>query len=293
MGADNQYFIHYQGWNKKWDTWVHASLLMPEGLEAEKYALKLVDQERRRKEAREQAKRERSLGGDGAGGKGKRGGDGKGGSAKKPRVDYKRAIEVVDPNAPALKIPLPFTLKKQLVEDWEKCSQMDPQMLVPLPRKPCVADIVQSYLEFKTGRSNAAAQAKHQELFGGLVLYFDAALSKMLLYAVERHQFDAVVKAHPGLPASQIYGAEHLLRLFTKLPAALADAPMASVEASQLTASLGDFLKFLQKHSAKFLNVPYEVHTSALALENTPEDPTDKSGSAAVPEAAGAGAGGG
>jgi hypothetical protein len=33
---------------------------------------------------------------------------------KKPRVDYKRAIEPTDSSVPQLKIPLPFTLKKQV-----------------------------------------------------------------------------------------------------------------------------------------------------------------------------------
>lgn len=33
---------------------------------------------------------------------------------KKKRVDYKRAIEGFDPSLPELKIPLPFTLKKQV-----------------------------------------------------------------------------------------------------------------------------------------------------------------------------------
>jgi hypothetical protein len=46
VGADNQYFIHYQGWNKKWDKWVHASLLMPEGPEAEKFGKALAEQVR-------------------------------------------------------------------------------------------------------------------------------------------------------------------------------------------------------------------------------------------------------
>ena len=50
-GEDDQYFIHYQGWNKKWDKWVHASLMMAEGPEAEKYAKKLADAEKKREEA--------------------------------------------------------------------------------------------------------------------------------------------------------------------------------------------------------------------------------------------------
>ena len=57
VGSDDQYFIHYQGWNKKWDKWVHASLLMKEGPEADKYAKDLEEQEKKRKAAREAEKR--------------------------------------------------------------------------------------------------------------------------------------------------------------------------------------------------------------------------------------------
>ena len=57
VGSDDQYFIHYQGWNRKWDKWVHASLLMKEGPEADKYAKDLEEQEKKRKAAREAEKR--------------------------------------------------------------------------------------------------------------------------------------------------------------------------------------------------------------------------------------------
>lgn len=51
-GEDGQYFLHYQGWNKKWDKWVHASLMMKSGPEADKYAKKLRALEAKRQEAK-------------------------------------------------------------------------------------------------------------------------------------------------------------------------------------------------------------------------------------------------
>ena len=97
-GDDNQYFIHYQGWKKKWDwcvgvrcvyvcalmvvsyrarvvpascvcvcacvgvcactcSWVHASLLIKEGKEAEECAKRLKDEEKQRKAAEANAKK--------------------------------------------------------------------------------------------------------------------------------------------------------------------------------------------------------------------------------------------
>jgi len=119
---------------------------MKEGPEAEKFAKQLAEQEKRRKDAKASSKR---------------GGAADGASesmrSKKPRVDLGRCLETYDPSVPQLKIPLPFTLKKQLVEDWERSSQMDPMMLVPLPRVPCVAEVVAQYLEAKAKRTNQSA----------------------------------------------------------------------------------------------------------------------------------------
>ena len=92
------------------------------------------------------------------------------------------------------------------------------------------------------------------------VLYFDAALPVTLLYAKERAQYLQAVSLHPGVPPSKLYGSEHLLRLFTKLPAVLASAgAAATVEASQLQAQLQEFLKHVQKNSASLLTKRYAL----------------------------------
>ena len=63
------------------------------------------------------------------------------------------------------------------------------------------------------------------------------------------------------MPVSKIYGAEHLLRLFTKLPHVLGKARLASVESAQLQTNLGEFLKYLQKNHATIFLKNYEEYT--------------------------------
>ena len=52
------------------------------------------------------------------------------------------------------------------------------------------------------------------EVVDGLKTYFDRALGNILLYRFERHQYVEMRKTYPDKPASEVYGSEHLLRLF-------------------------------------------------------------------------------
>jgi glycerol-3-phosphate O-acyltransferase len=55
------------------------------------------------------------------------------------------------------------------------------------------------------------------EIIAGITLYFDKALGNNLLYRFERAQYVEQRRAANGKPMSEIYGAEHLLRLFGEL----------------------------------------------------------------------------
>ena len=58
---------------------------------------------------------------------------------------------------------------------------------------------------------------------------------------------------------ARVYGVEHLLRLFTKLPVILGQVSMASVEASQLQTNLSDFLKYLQKNAGSMFSGSHAI----------------------------------
>ncbi len=52
------------------------------------------------------------------------------------------------------------------------------------------------------------------EVLEGLRIYFNKALGSMLLYRFERHQYADMRRQHGETDLVEIYGAEHLLRLF-------------------------------------------------------------------------------
>ncbi|WVZ24167.1 hypothetical protein V8G54_002711 [Vigna mungo] len=137
-----------------------------------------------------------------------------------------------------VKIQIPATLKKQLVDDWDSVTQQD--KLVKLPRSPTVDEILTKYLEYKSKKDGMAPDSIG-EILKGIRCYFDKALPMMLLYKKERKQYnDAIVD---NVSPSTIYGAEHLLRLFVKLPELLTYVTIEEETLNRLQQKLLDFLK--------------------------------------------------
>ncbi|EEE60363.1 hypothetical protein OsJ_13491 [Oryza sativa Japonica Group] len=147
----------------------------------------------------------------------------------------------------------PSTLKKQLVDDWEFVTQLG--KLVKLPRSPTVDDILKKYLEHRTKKDNKINDS-YAEILKGLRCYFDKALPAMLLYKKEQQQYTEEVKG--DVSPSIIYGAEHLLRLFVKLPELLASVNMEEDALNKLQQKLLDILKFLQKNQSSFFLSAYD-----------------------------------
>ncbi|AQK69768.1 Chromatin modification-related protein EAF3 [Zea mays] len=150
-----------------------------------------------------------------------------------------------------LQFPLP--LKKQLVDDWEFVTQMG--KLVKLPRSPTVDDILKKYLEHRA-KKDGKINDSYAEILKGLRCYFDKALPAMLLYKKERDQYAEEVKG--DVSPSTVYGAEHLLRLFVKLPELLASVNMEEDALNKLQLKLLDVLKFLQKNQITFFTSAYD-----------------------------------
>ncbi|KAJ7525269.1 hypothetical protein O6H91_17G043500 [Diphasiastrum complanatum] len=159
---------------------------------------------------------------------------------------------------------MPGILKKQLVDDWELISQLG--KLIKLPRSPNVEEILKKYLEFKLKRGDMVGDSL-VEVLNGLRSYFDKALPALLLYKAEREQYAEVISENNTSPSS-IYGAEHLLRLFVKLPDLLAYTNMEEEALNVLQQKLADFLRFLQKNQSSFFVSSYdgpqvEIHSKA------------------------------
>ncbi|XP_054799398.1 protein MRG1-like isoform X2 [Prosopis cineraria] len=218
------FYVHYPGWKKSWDEWVGLDRLMKyteENLQ-KKLAHENDDNDKNTKAARASQLKSKS-----SNARGKK---------RKSEALVKEKATVHSDKFVSLQIPPP--LKKQLVDDCEFITHLG--KLVKLPRTPNVNDIVKKYLDYRSKKDGSIADSVG-EIFKGLCCYFDRALPVMLLYKNERKQYQ---EACPDdITPSTVYGAEHLLRLFVKLPELLFHANIEMETMMQLQAKLVDFLK--------------------------------------------------
>jgi len=187
------------------------------------------------------------------------------------------------------KLVIPFTLKKVMVEEWEIISQC--KMVPVLPSTVTIREALDKYLASKleviaikptdeqnsentTPSKEETEEYKNKELewknmCDGIAMFFNQALPFRLLYRQEETQF-ALIEADPDLsliPKSELYGCEHLLRLFVHLPALLAEN-LTDTESRPILSKLGDLIRFLQKHQSTLFTQAYRKPNEDEIREN-------------------------
>ncbi|KAH0913692.1 hypothetical protein HID58_037013 [Brassica napus] len=149
---------------------------------------------------------------------------------------------------------IPSALKKQLIDDCQFVTQM--QKLVELPRSPNVDDILKKYTDSKMKKDGRVSNSV-EEILKGLRCYFDNALPVMLLYNNERKQYEENISG--DVSPSTVYGAEHLLRLFVKLPELLIRVKMAEETLKELQDEFVDILRFLKNNQSSLFVSTYKA----------------------------------
>lgn len=116
---------------------------------------------------------------------------------------------------------MPDRLKSLLVDDWENITKN--LQLVQLPSSKPASVILDEYFEETRVRRrlNRTETDILEEVIQGLKEYFNKACGRLLLYRFEREQyFDVHTRLESptsdlaGKTLADVYGGEHLLRLF-------------------------------------------------------------------------------
>jgi len=85
------------------------------------------------------------------------------------------------------------------------------------------------------------------------------ALGKMLLYRFERQQYvDLQKKNSENKKMSEIYGCEHLLRLFVKIQQLVPTVGMEPEAVLLLNEHLNGILKYVQKNTSRLIMDEYD-----------------------------------
>lgn len=232
------YLLTYLGWDSQWNEWVPESRVLRNN-----EGNKKLQKERVKEFQRAHRKRQRQLDMAAAAEAG--------GKAKAAKKSSDTVLDEIREN-----LRLPQSIKLKLIEDWERITRE--KKLVPLPAKTTVASLLDDYFQAKSKRNS------HERLYGevcdGIRTYFNQALPAILLYKFERRQLKDL-KAKEELkdkPLVEMYGAEHLLRLFVKLPELLAHSKMQREHLTVLVAKLTELLKFVQTNKSKYFADEYQ-----------------------------------
>eukprot|EP00816_Leptocylindrus_hargravesii_P004967 CAMPEP_0196805612 /NCGR_PEP_ID=MMETSP1362-20130617/5405_1 /TAXON_ID=163516 /ORGANISM="Leptocylindrus danicus, Strain CCMP1856" /LENGTH=396 /DNA_ID=CAMNT_0042178641 /DNA_START=6 /DNA_END=1196 /DNA_ORIENTATION=- len=221
------YFLHFQGWNTKWDKWVEEDMLVedsPENRELCKSRMKAARSKKKNKKARldeqvkelKQKKEEEKKAAKkavkeaaemAAELKRKKKEEAEAaseGAAKHARYLLENDLEDFSARSDVQHVQIPFTLKKVLIDEYERITVETvalngyPQrMVADLPATISIKTVLERYKEVKLGSCKgtyAEASKKGWEVMvNGLLSFFNESLSLFCLYRHEKPQFRSII----------------------------------------------------------------------------------------------------
>lgn len=243
--GENTYLLHYQGWNSKWDEWVTIDRLLEYNEENKRVKKELDDMRRKKKPLKKETKNSTPTNDTLVNGQ----------SDNKKRAISDKGSSKKKKDGSKMEIIIPFRneLKYILVDDWDFITR--DKQIVDLPSKKPVSVILQDYMKYKLETDQENIKLR-QEMVDGLEIYFNKSLSLVLLYKFERLQYLNLIK--DGITRtkkfSEIYGLEHLLRLFVSLPGLVAQTSMDSISLGVLINESMEIMEFLTKNLRLYSN---------------------------------------
>lgn len=259
---ENQFLVHYQGWNKNWDEWVGEGRVF----QYNEVNIGLM------KEQRSSSSKSRGVGGSM---RKKQANQSMGNSFSSTSgpIQNNSTYNVSTPNSSQssaagdsiildpedsiqldqeVKIKIPDELRSWLIDD-DNCVKN--KKLTLLPSKVTISMILKDFIAHKklTTKTPADKEVLLSELTLGLRDYFNVMLGAHLLYKFERLQYQNVLKEHgKDVDLTQHYGVIHLVRLFTKIGRLLAVSTLEGQNMQTIVNYIQDILKFISKQQNLF-----------------------------------------
>ncbi|KAJ6510407.1 MRG-domain-containing protein, partial [Mycena sanguinolenta] len=279
-GKEGQhYFVHYKGWKTTWDEWVPVERLLKDN-EVNRLKQKELQKSHPTSAAgaRNAPKASTSTTKDTAAGTSASASTRSGTRKETGTRGTKRGRD--DPDGtrrPEMKLNIPEQIKVKLVDDWQIVTKDN--KLVTLPRSPTVEELLAEF-ELHLKRTQPASVkdpiALASTVVSGLQVYFDRSLANHLLYRFERPQYTAIrakyitgqnVVIGQEKEMSQIYGAEHLLRMLVTLPTMIAQSSLDAESTDIVRDYVNELLGWMLQEQSRLFQPDYVDHT-AIGYQN-------------------------
>ncbi|XP_063694801.1 mortality factor 4-like protein 1 [Bolinopsis microptera] len=223
-GEVDLYLIHYNGWSQKWDEWIPETRI-----------LKFNDINlKKQTELIKHHKKTQNRG-------------------KNKKMKFIENVESEDAFASkvCIHIELPSQLKLAVLDDWDLITQQ--KHLLKLPAASPVSVVLDEFRVYSLS-VNKTSDINRDHVLEGLLGYFSRLLGMQLLYKFERPQYADTMEEHKGMSVCDIYGTEHLLRLFTRIGELLAFTELDNNAITVLQKYIHQLLNFIEIHRGKYLS---------------------------------------
>ncbi|KAI5965178.1 EAF3 [Candida pseudojiufengensis] len=260
------YFLHYQGWNSKWDEWVSIERIM-EINEETKFKKLELDQLTKKKRVKKDDTNNNSQ-------QDSSKSDKNGSSSKKQKTGSSSSSSTNNLTSSSsssssskptkknvtINLQFPPELKYLLVNDWQYITKDKKLVTIPVPENKSISQIIQDYKTQRIKNLQRHQQQILEEILLGLEIYFNKSLSLILLYKYENLQYLNLLKdniINSEIKQSKIYGLEHLLRLIISFPGLISTTTMDSISINILISELEILLQFIKDNISNYQNDYY------------------------------------
>lgn len=135
------------------------------------------------------------------------------------------------------------------------------------PPESITSNVTKQEIPKEDASTDETQKQEWKDMVEGIALLFDQAVDTRLLYRQElpQHEWIKEQKDLGTLRYCQIYGCEHLLRLFLRLPALLEDC----AESRPIFSKLNELVRYLQKHQSTLFFQSYHTPLQKREADNT------------------------
>ncbi|EGG18281.1 NuA4 histone H4 acetyltransferase complex subunit [Cavenderia fasciculata] len=244
------YFIHYLGWNEKWNEWVEQSRLLKYNEQNVELMVSIRGRTRlgppgppivpltSKKKSKNGNSSSTAAGGDE--------------STSTTSTTTTTTTSTSTASSSSSSSSSHHKRKREIPSN----INIEIPEIVSLPRNPSIKTLLDDFV------NNNNNNVETRLIVEGVISYFNKALGCQLLYKFERPQYSDILKNHPDKPLSEIYGAEHLLRLFVKLPEFISISEMIPETVIILTKTIDEIVKYLERNISTLFLKEYNPVTS-------------------------------